>query len=92
MKVINVLNKDYELIKNYKDAFNYEELVEKCTDYFAEYDYIFGDYAYNKIRLKGFCDSNNKLVNKVNNIDGLDEYIKNLCAYDCSYFLLKKIK
>ena len=53
-KKIMVENISYEVIKNYRDAFNEEEFVSKCTDYFYDYDYIVGDMAYGKLRLKGF--------------------------------------
>ena len=55
MKMI-INNTEYELINNYKDAFNEEEFLSKCTDYFYDYDYIVGDIAYGKLRLKGFYD------------------------------------
>ena len=87
---IEVNNKKYELIKNYKDGFDREEFLSKCTDYFYDYDYIVGDIAYGKLRLKGFYDAKNKKVNKINNYKNLDFYIKNYCATDCKYFVLKK--
>lgn len=92
MKTIKINDKDYEVVKDYKDSFNSEELLEKFTDYFEEYDYVLGDYAYNKLRLKGFYDSNNKNATKINDIKNLDSYIKDYCAYDCGYFLIKKNK
>ena len=67
MEKIEVENNKYELIVNYKDAFDKEEFINKCTDYFYDYDYIVGDIAYSKLRLKGFYDENNKKVNKINN-------------------------
>ncbi|MCI6265636.1 MAG: YutD family protein [Erysipelotrichaceae bacterium] len=89
-KKIIVNNNGYELIKNYKDAFNEEEFLEKCTDYFYDYDYIVGDIAYSKLRLKGFYDSKNKKANEINNYDYLEKYLKNNCAVDCKYYILKK--
>ncbi|MEG1350969.1 MAG: YutD-like domain-containing protein [Bacilli bacterium] len=85
-------NQTYELEKNNKDCFDLEEVKSLVTDYFVNYDYIFGDYSYNKLRLKGFYDKTNKEVKEINNIKLLDEYIKNYCAYDCKYFLLKKMR
>ena len=82
----------YELVKNYRDGFDLEAFQERVTEYFDEYDYIFGDWAYGKLRLKGFNDSKSKNVNKINDISKLDDYIKNNCAFDCKYFLLKKTK
>lgn len=87
---IEVNNKKYELIKNYKDAFNKEEFLEKCTDYFYDYDYIVGDIAYGKLRLKGFYDEKSKKVKKINNYKNIEEYLKNYCANDCKHFILKK--
>ena len=73
MKNIELNNKKYEIVRNDNDCFNYEEVKEKITDYFDEYDYIFGDYAYGKVRLKGYYDSKNKKANKINDIKTLDE-------------------
>lgn len=87
---IKINNFNYEVIKNYRDGFDKESVEERATDYFSEYDYIFGDWAYGKLRLKGFYDKDNKNVTKINNIEDLDKYIKENCAYDCKYFLLKK--
>lgn len=87
---IKLENNNYEVIKNYKDGFKEEEVINRYTDYFEGFDYLFGDWAYNKLRLKGFYDSKNKLATKINDIKYLDDYIKNFCAYDCRYFLLKK--
>lgn len=89
MKVI-INNIPYDVVKNYRNAFDKQEVENIITDYFEDYDYILGDIAYNKLRLKGFCDKKNKLYNEINDINLLDDYIKNNCAYDCKYFLLKK--
>ena len=53
MKTIKLDNNEYELIENYKDGFDLDSLKEKYTDYFYDYDYILGDWAYDKLRLKG---------------------------------------
>ena len=94
MKNYLINNSNYEIVKNYKDGFDYEETKKLCleTDYFDNYDYIVGDWSYGKLRLKGFCDKNNKLFKDINDINKVDEYIKNLCSYECKYFIIKKIK
>ena len=91
MKII-LNNTEYELIKDYKDAFDLDELTRLFTEYFYNFDYILGDYAYNKLRLKGFYDNDNKKANDINKYDYIDDYLKNYCAYECRYFLLKKKK
>ena len=62
----------------------------KVTDYYKDFDYVVGDWAYGKVRLKGFYDSKNNKVSKINDIANLDSYIENNCAYGCKWFLLKK--
>ena len=91
MKKIIVKN-NYELIKDSNKIFNNDEFMDKVTDYFEPFDYIFGDYSYDKLRLKGYYDSDNKNATKVNDIKTLDDYIENYCAYGAKWFLLKKIK
>ena len=92
MKKIVINDIEYQIIRNDKDCINKEELEEKITDYFDEYDYIMGDFAYDKVRLKGYYNSDNKMAKKINDIKYLDDYIENYCSYGARIFLLKKIK
>lgn len=80
----------YELVKNYREGFNEESVKERLTDYFNEFDYVFGDWAYGKLRLKGFYKKENKKVSPINDISNLEEYIKKNCAFDCRNFLLER--
>jgi uncharacterized protein YutD len=91
-KNIEINNKTYELIKDEDKCFDLDMVKEKVTDYFDDYDYIFGDFAYGKVRLKGYYDSKNKKAKKINDIKYLEDYIKNYCCYGAKTFLLKKIK
>lgn len=90
MKKYTYNNINYELIKEYKNGFEDNEVKEKLTDFFIDYDYILGDWAYGKLRLKGFNEKTNEKYSKVNDYERIDEYIKNHCAYECRYFILKK--
>ena len=90
MKKIVINDICYEIIRNDKDCIDTDELSEKITDYFDDYDYIVGDWAYGKLRLKGFYEQSNKNCKKYNDITGLNDYITNRCAYDCCWFELKK--
>ena len=92
MKKIVINDIEYEIIRNDKDCINKEELEEKITDYFDDYDYIMGDFAYDKVRLKGYFDSLNKKAKKINDIKYLDDYIENYCSYGARIFVLKKLK
>lgn len=91
MKKTTINEKEYEIIKDYKNGFEKEEVENKLTDYFDEFDYILGDWAYGKLRLKGFCDKTNKNYKKINDINEVENYIKDNCAYECRHFILKKI-
>ena len=89
--MIKINGNNYELIEEYKDGFDLEALNEKYTEYFDDYDYIVGDWAYEKLRLKGFCERTNKKCNRINDIKFKDKYLKDMCSYECRYFVLKKI-
>ena len=92
MKKIVINDIEYEIIRNDKDCINKKELEEKITDYFDEYDYIMGDFAYDKVRLKGYYNSDNKMAKKINDIKYLDDYIENYCSYGARIFLLKNLE
>lgn len=90
MEKVEFENNSFEIIKNYKNGYNKDEFISKCTSYFDEYDYVVGDWAYGKLRLKGFLDSKNKKCKEINNFDNLDKYLKENCAFDCAYFVAKR--
>ena len=78
----------YELIKNFKDAFNLanfeEAYIEECFD---KYPYVVGDLSDSLLRLKGF-NTDSKSPNFFKNID---KYITESCAFEAPYFILKRI-
>ena len=55
--MIEVGDNKYEIVENVNNCFNEEIFKELYTDYFGPFDYIFGDFSYGKVRLKGFNDS-----------------------------------
>ncbi|MDD3048991.1 MAG: DUF1027 domain-containing protein [Bacilli bacterium] len=91
MENIILNEQEYKLIENIRDGYSADEVKSRCTDYFNEFDYIVGDWAYGKLRLKGFYEENNKQAKEINNINLLKDYLKNNCAFDCRYFVLKKV-
>ena len=92
MKSLVINNVSYIVKKDVKDAIDVAILTEKITDYYDSFDYIVGDWAYGKLRLKGFNNSNNKNFKATNDISKVEEYINNNCAYGCRWFILEKIK
>ena len=91
MKIIEVENNKYEIIKDYKNGFDEEEFINHYTDFFEDYDYIVGGIAYGKLRLKGFYSDGNKKAKNINNFKFASNYLENDCAVDCKYYILKKI-
>lgn len=91
MKKIKVDEIEYEIIEDNRNSFDLEEFKNRYTEYFHDFDYVVGDIAYNKLRLKGFYDDNNKNAKDINKISTVKEYIEKSCAYGCKYFIAKKI-
>ena len=92
MKKIIINEIEYEIVEDYKNGLDKEVIEEKLTEYFEPYDYIIGDWAYGKLRLKGFCEKSNSLYRPINDIACKDTYIQQECAYECRYFVLRKCK
>lgn len=89
---ITINNKEYNVDKNVGDAIDVEELTKYMTDYFDSFDYILGDYAYGKLRLKGFNDKDNENFKSYNDIATLEDYIKTHCAFGCRHFVISRPK
>ncbi len=90
MEYITINNQKFLVMKNEKDAIDTEVLKNKMTDYFNSFDYVVGDWAYGKLRLKGFNSRTNKNFKDFNDIDKVEDYLKKYCAYQCKYFILAK--
>jgi len=89
---IEVNNIKYKIVKDKEKAYVEEDFIHRCTDYFNEFDFIVGDYAYGKLRLKGFNNKNNKNFKPINDYKNLEKYIKENCAFGCKYYILEKEK
>ncbi len=90
MNKIVVGNLTYQLLENGKDGYDDAIFQEKWTEYFEPFDFIFGDWSYGKLRLKGFYKTTHSDVKAYNDIKNYKDYLKNECAYGCRYFLLEK--
>ncbi len=88
---IKIRENNYKVIKDYGETLSSLNLEEIVTDYYDVFDYIVGDWAYGKVRLKGFYRHNNKNVKSYNDYNSVDDYIKNNCAYGCKHFILEKV-
>ncbi|HAA8372848.1 TPA_asm: DUF1027 domain-containing protein [Listeria monocytogenes] len=89
---ITIQDLNYEIITNYRDAFDEEKLNERFSDILGRYDYIVGDWGYDQLRLKGFFEDDNRKAAYDNIISTLKEYIYEYCNFGCAYFVIKKVK
>lgn len=92
MKYLIINDQKFELIENYKNAFELEDVENKLTEYFDNFDYIVGDFSYDKVRLKGFLEPTNPKKTEINDYSKLDKYIEAYCSYGARIFILKKVK
>ena len=90
MKEITINGRKYEVLEEVKDALELELIENLFTDYFDDFDYVVGDFAYGKLRLKGFYESTNAKVSSNNDIKNLKKYIEEKCAYGCRWFEIRK--
>ncbi len=80
--MIETKHGDFELVKNFRDAFILDDFNKRYIDIFDVYHYIVGDYSAGMLRLKGFKEENLKLI---------PDYIVESCAPNCAYFVLKNL-
>lgn len=80
---------NFELLRNERDAFALDKFEARyLPEYFDKYAYLVGDIADDILRLKGFSlDSKSP-----NYFHYIPEYIIESCAYNCKYYILKRIK
>ncbi|MEQ6356953.1 YutD family protein [Lysinibacillus sp. M3] len=88
--MITIEGYEYELINDYREAFEEEVFKERYSDILARYDYIVGDWGYNQLRLKGFFDDKNQKATFDTKISTLQDYLYEYCNFGCAYFVLRK--
>ncbi len=80
--MIKIFDINYEVMKLHKIEQWDELYIERFVPFFKTYYYIVGDFSADKLRLKGF--------HKKHKMKVLEEYIKEHCAFDAPYFILKR--
>ncbi len=78
--MIETMHGEFELVKDYRDAFILDDFNKRYIDVLNVYQYVVGDYSAGLLRLKGFTKDN------YNNIP---DYLVESCAPNCAYFILK---
>lgn len=89
--MISIEGYEYEIVNDYREAFQEEVLKERYSDILAKYDYLVGDWGYNQLRLKGFFDDKNPKATFDTKISTLQDYLYEYCNFGCAYFVLRKV-
>lgn len=90
--MIQIGGRTYELIRNYRDAWDPEAFKQRYSEVLDRYDYIIGDWGYEKLRLKGFLRDNHPKANRDTAYSGITDYINEYCNFGCAYFVLQKVR
>src|SRR5699024_4161201 len=89
-ETVTIKDIPYNIVENYRDAFNKEELERRYSDIMEKYDYIVADISDEKARLKGFYRSSYKKAPAELRISNLKDYILEYCNFGCAYYVLQR--
>lgn len=89
--MINIDDKYFELIEDYREAFNEEQFAKRYSEILDKYDYVVGDIGYEQLRLKGFYKDANKKVDMSKRFSTIQDYLLEYCNFGCPYFVLRRI-
>lgn len=81
----------YQLVANYRDAFDPDKLGERFSTILSKYDYIVGDWGFEQLRLKGFYASSNNNAPKGQLFDTIQDYLYEYCNFGCAYFVIQNL-
>lgn len=87
---LTIDNQPYKLLENHREGFDIEALKQRYTSFFKRYDFIVGDWAADKLRLKGFYQLNPQKRGQFKQIDQLNDYLNEYINYGAPYFLIAK--
>ena len=82
--------RQYRLVRNYREGFDAERLGERFSEVLTRYDYIVGDWGYDQLRLKGFFREGDRKSLPEQRIDTLEDYLYEYCNFGCAYFVLER--
>jgi uncharacterized protein YutD len=82
--------RQYRLVRNYREGFDAERLGERFSEVLTRYDYIVGDWGYDQLRLKGFFREDDQKSLPEQRIDTLEDYLYEYCNFGCAYFVLER--
>lgn len=87
---IHIDHQSYQLVVNHGEGFDLEALKDRWTEYFNDFDFILGDWASDKLRLKGFYQLKSRQAAYYQRVQYLTDYLLEYCNFGCRYFILAK--
>ena len=79
---------EFELVENYKEAFDLTAFHQRFSEILNKFDYIVGDWGNEQLRLRGFY-RDEKAKENADKISRLQDYLLEYCNYGCAYFVLE---
>ena len=79
---------EFELVENYKEAFDLTAFHQRFSEILNKFDYIVGDWGNEQLRLRGFY-RDQKAKENAEKISRLQDYLLEYCNYGCAYFVLE---
>ncbi|WP_155286446.1 YutD family protein [Lacticaseibacillus zhaodongensis] len=90
-EMITIDGRRYEIVKNYKDGLRKDVLAERYEQVLDKYDYVVGDWGFEKLRLKGFYDANRRQASPDQLITHVEDYLYEYCNFGCAYFIIHRL-
>ena len=89
--MITIDHMHFEIIENYRDAFDEEQFRDKYSEVLNKYDYIVGDIGYEKLRMAGFFRDDKAKADRDKKFSAVQDYLYEYCNFGCAYFVLRKV-
>ncbi|XJS11450.1 YutD family protein [Aerococcaceae bacterium WGS1372] len=89
---LQIKTQEYKVVVNYREGFQLEEFKNRYQEFFEKFDFIVGDWASDMLRLRGFYQIGTRKVPRDQQIDFLDDYLKEYCNFGAAYFVLGKVE
>ncbi|MEE1107445.1 MAG: YutD family protein [Macrococcus canis] len=81
----------FEVIENYREAFNQEMFDHRYSEILDRYPYIVGDIGFEQLRLRGFFEDNKKGSEVNKRFSTIQDYLLEYCNFGCAYFVLRRL-
>lgn len=89
--VILISDARYRLVQDDDQAFDIEQFKDRYTDLLEKFDYIVGDVAFDKLRLRGFYENDTENIPLDMRIASLEDYLLEYCSFGAKHYVLHRL-